>query len=192
MTTALLDKKISFTQLLRNWFWVYLGNLAGSIFLAWMIVGQPGLMDGAFGGTAIQIASAKIGHEVVGHSHNSAYFFRAVGCNWLVCLAVMMAMAARDIGGKVLAIFFPIMAFVTSGFEHAIANMYFIPAGIFARSIPGARLASGLDPAVIDQLGWGAMWQNNLIAVTLGNLIGGGLFVGMVYWWVYHYKNSPD
>ncbi len=192
MTTALLDKKISFMQLLRNWFWVYLGNLAGSIFLAWMIVGQTGLMDGAFGGTAIQIASAKIGHEVVGHSHNSAYFFRAVGCNWLVCLAVMMALAARDIGGKVLAIFFPIMAFVASGFEHAIANMYFIPAGIFARSIPGARLASGLDPAVIDQLGWGAMWQNNLIAVTLGNLIGGGLFVGMVYWWVYHYKNSPD
>jgi formate/nitrite transporter FocA (FNT family) len=104
----------------------------------------------------------------------------------------MIAMAARYIGGKVLAIFFPIMAFVTSGFEHAIANMYFIPAGIFARSIPGARLASGLDPAVIDQLGWGAMWQNNLIAVTLGNLIGGGLFVGMVYWWVYHYKNSLD
>ena len=190
MTTALLDKKISFTQLLRNWFWVYLGNLAGSIFLAWMIVGQTGLMDGAFGGTAIQIASAKIGHEVVGHSHNSAYFFRAVGCNWLVCLAVMMALAAQDIGGKVLAIFFPIMAFVTSGFEHAIANMYFIPAGIFARSIPGARLASGLDPAVIDQLGWGAMWQNNLIAVTLGNFVGGGIFVGMVYWWLYVRKKS--
>ena len=185
MTTALFDRKISFFQMLQNWFWVYLGNLLGSIFLAWMIVGQTGLMDGAFGGTAIQIASAKIGHEVVGHSHNSAYFFRAIGCNWLVCLAVMMAMAAQDIGGKVLAIFFPIMAFVTSGFEHAIANMYFIPAGIFARNFPEARLASGLDPAVIDRLNWTAMWQNNLIAVTLGNLVGGGLFVGMVYWWIY-------
>ncbi len=185
MTTAFLEKKISFVEMMRNWFWVYLGNLIGSIFLAWMIVSQTGIMDGAFGGTAIQIASAKIGHEVTGHSHNWAYFFRAVGCNWLVCLAVMMAMAAQDIGGKILGIFFPIMAFVASGFEHVVANMYFIPAGIFARNIPGARLASGLDPTVIDQLGWLAMWQNNLISVTLGNFVGGGIFVGMVYWWLY-------
>jgi len=63
--------------------------------------------------------------------------------------------------------------------------MYFIPAGIFARNISGARLASGLDPTVIDQLGWLAMWQNNLISVTLGNFVGGGIFVGMVYWWLY-------
>jgi formate/nitrite transporter len=192
MTAALLEKKISLSQLVRNWFWVYTGNLVGSIFLAWMIVSQTGLMDGAFGGTAIQIASAKVSHVVTGHSHNSAYFFRAIGCNWLVCLAVLMAMAAQDIAGKILAIFFPIMAFVASGFEHAIANMYFIPAGIFARHFPGARLASGLDPTVIDQLDWLAMWQNNLIAVTLGNLIGGGLFVGAVYWWSYHCTNLPD
>jgi len=185
MTATFLEKKISFAEMICNWFWVYLGNLLGSVFLAWMIVSQTGIMDGAFGGTAIQIASAKIGQVVVGHSHNSAYFFRAVGCNWLVCLAVMMAMSAQDIGGKILGIFFPIMAFVASGFEHVIANMYFIPAGIFARNIPGARLASGLDPAVIDQLSWAAMWQNNLISVTLGNFVGGGIFVGMVYWWLY-------
>jgi len=185
MTAALLDKKITFSEMLRNWFWVYLGNLVGSVFLAWMIAAQTGLLDGAFGGTAIQIASAKVSHVVTGHSHNSAYFFRAIGCNWLVCLAVLMAMSAQDIGGKILGIFFPIMAFVASGFEHAIANMYFIPAGIFAKNIPSARLASGLDHNILDQLTWGAMWQNNLIAVTLGNLVGGGLFVGMVYWWLY-------
>ncbi len=185
MTTALLERKISLGAMLRNWWWVYLGNLAGSVFLAWLIVSQTGLLDGAFGGTAIQIASAKINHDVVGHSHNSAYFFRAIGCNWLVCLAVMLAMAAHDIGSKIVAIFFPIMAFVTAGFEHAIANMYFIPAGIFARNLPAARIASGLDSALIDQLSWGGMWQNNLIAVTLGNLVGGGVFVGAVYWWIY-------
>ncbi len=185
MTAAFLEKKISFTQVMRNWFWVYLGNLLGSVFLAWMIVSQTGIMDGVFGGTALQIASAKVSQEFAEHSHNSAYFFRAVGCNWLVCLAVLQAMAAKDIGGKVLGIFFPIMAFVASGFEHVVANMYFIPAGIFAKKLPGACSASGLDPAVIDQLGWGSMWQSNLITVTLGNFVGGGLFVGVVYWWLY-------
>ena len=189
MTTAFLEKKISFTQVMRNWFWVYLGNLLGSIFLAWMIVSQTGIMDGVFGGTALQIASAKVSHEVVGHSHNWAYFFRAVGCNWLVCLAVLQAMAAKDISGKILGIFFPIMAFVAAGFEHVVANMYFIPAGIFAKNLPGARSASGLDPAIIDQLSWATMWQSNLLTVTLGNFVGGGLFVGVVYWWLYVRKN---
>lgn len=190
MTAAFLEKKVSFTQVMRNWFWVYLGNLLGSIFLAWMIVGQTGIMDGVFGGTAIQIASAKISHEVAGHSHNWAYFFRAVGCNWLVCLAVLQAMAAKDIAGKIFGIFFPIMAFVAAGFEHVVANMYFIPAGIFAKNLPGACSASGLDPAVIDHLGWGAMWQSNLISVTLGNFVGGGLLVGVIYWWLYVRKKT--
>lgn len=185
MTTAWLEKRISLAQMLRNWGWVYLGNLIGSLFLAWMIAGQSGLLDGAFGGTALQIASAKVSQQVSGHSHNSAYFFRAIGCNWLVCLAVLQAMAAQDIGGKVLGIFFPIMAFVAAGFEHAIANMYFIPAGILAKELEGARLASGLDNSLIDQLNWASMWHSNLISVTIGNLIGGGLFVGAVYWWIY-------
>ena len=185
LTVAVLEKKITLSQMLGNWFWVYLGNLLGSVFLAWMIVSQTGIMDGAFGGTALQIASAKVSSEIVGHSHNSAYFFRAIGCNWLVCLAVLLAMSAQDISGKVAGIFFPIMAFVASGFEHVIANMYFIPAGIFAKAIPSARLASGLDSAVIDQLNWLTMWQNNLLTVTLGNFVGGGIFVGVVYWWVY-------
>jgi len=189
MTAAFLEKKVSFVQVMRNWFWVYLGNLAGSLFLAWMIVSQTGIMDGVFGGMALQIASAKVSHEVAGHSHNWAYFVRAVGCNWLVCLAVLQAMAAKDIGGKILGIFFPIMAFVAAGFEHVVANMYFIPAGILAKNLPGARLTSGLDAAIIDQLNWGSMWHSNLIAVTLGNFVGGGLFVGAIYWWLYVRKH---
>lgn len=185
MTTALLEKRITFTQLIKNWFWVYLGNLLGSIFLAWMIASQTGLLDGAFGGTALQIASAKISAEVAGSTHNMAYFFRAIGCNWLVCLAVLLAMSAQEISGKVLGIFFPIMAFVSAGFEHAIANMYFIPAGIFSKQLTKAVAASGLNPTLLDQLNWTSMWHSNLITVTLGNFVGGGIFVGAIYWWVY-------
>jgi formate/nitrite transporter len=192
MTAAFLDKKITLPQVLRNWCWVYIGNLAGAVFLAWMIVSQSGIMDGAFGGTAIQIASAKVSSSVAGQSHNSAYFFRALCCNWLVCLAVLQAMAAQDIAGKILAIFFPIMAFVASGFEHAIANMYFIPAGIFAKAIPSACTAANVDTNCIDQLTWSAMWSNNMLAVTLGNFVGGGLFVGAIYWWIYVRQPSPE
>ncbi len=185
MTAALLDKKITLGDMLHNWFWVYLGNLAGATFLAWIIVSQTGIMDGGFGATAIKIASSKISHQVSGHSHNSAYFFRALCCNWLVCLAILQAMAAKDIGGKILGIFFPIMAFVASGFEHAIANMYFIPAGIFAKAIPSACAASGIDSQILAQLNWSSMWHSNLIAVTLGNFVGGGIFVGSLYWLIF-------
>ncbi len=185
MTTALLEKRITFAQLMKNWFWVYLGNLLGSVFLAWMIASQTGLLDGAFGGTALQIASTKVSAEVTGSTHNMAYFFRAIGCNWLVCLAVLLAMSAQEISGKVLGIFFPIMAFVSAGFEHAIANMYFIPAGIFAKQLTKAVAASGLNPTLLDQLNWASMWHSNLLTVTFGNFVGGGIFVGGIYWFVY-------
>ncbi|MFN2257897.1 MAG: formate/nitrite transporter family protein [Desulfuromonadaceae bacterium] len=182
MSAALLERRITLVQMLRNWGVVYLGNLVGALILAWMIAGQSGILDGAFGVKAVQIAAAKVEQSP---GHNLEYFFRAVGCNWLVCLAVVQAMAAQDIGGKVLAIFFPIMAFVASGFEHAIANMYFIPAGILASELEGVRALCGIDPRVLEQLNWATMWQYNLLSVTLGNLVGGGLCVGACYWWIY-------
>lgn len=185
MTAALLHKRVTLFDVLRNWCWVYLGNLVGAVFLAWMIVSQTGLLDGTFGGTALHIASAKVSQEFSTTSHHSAYLFRAIGCNWLVCLAILLAMAAKDIAGKILGVFFPIMAFVAAGFEHVVANMYFIPAGIFAKALPGARAAAGIDAALLDQLTWWTMVQNNLVVVTLGNLIGGGFFVAAVYWWIY-------
>ncbi|MDD4272522.1 MAG: formate/nitrite transporter family protein [Desulfobacter postgatei] len=190
MTMALLDKKITLIQMVRNWFWVYIGNLLGSVFLAWMIVSQTGLMDGVFGATALQIATAKVTTEIAGSNHNLAYFFRAVGCNWLVCLAVLLAISAQEISGKILGIFFPIMAFVTAGFEHAIANMYFIPAGIFAKQLPFAVTGSAIDATLLTRLNWSSMWHSNLIAVTIGNFIGGGIFVGVVYWLVYLRKEN--
>jgi formate/nitrite transporter len=186
MGVALMDRKIGVGGLLKNWIPVYLGNLVGSILLAFIIAQSSGLLAGAVGGTAIKIAAGKTGTAAIGDlSHNYAFFFRAIGCNWLVCLAVMMAVAAQDIGGKVLAIFFPIMAFVASGFEHCIANMYFIPAGIFAKGFEGARAASGLTPQALDGLNWGTMWTQNILIVTLGNFVGGFLLVGVVYWWLF-------
>jgi len=188
MTTTLLAGRIRFSQLLRNWLWVYIGNLFGAIFLAWMIVGQSEIMNSAFGGTALQIATAKVSAGSINPNHNMAYFFRAICCNWLVCLAILQAMSAQEIAGKILAIFFPIMAFVASGFEHAIANMYFIPAGIFAKALPNACSAAGIDAQVLQQLNWSSMWSHNLMAVTIGNFVGGGIFVGSIYWWVYLYQ----
>lgn len=185
LTVALFDKKIGIGQLLKNWMFVWLGNLIGSVVLAIFIAAMSGLLDGAIGGTAINIAFGKVTAAPQGLTHQLAFFFRAIGCNWLVCLAVMMAIAAKDIGGKVLAIFFPIMAFVTSGFEHSVANMYFIPAGIFAKNFDKAIAASGKSAEVLSQLNWGTMFLNNIIIVTLGNIVGGAIFVGFIYWLIY-------
>lgn len=183
MTIALFNKDISFMQVMRNWIIVYAGNFVGSVALAWMIASASGLLDGPVGATAINIALGKI--TAGGDAHTSQYFWRAIGCNWLVCLAVMMATAAKDIAGKVLGIFFPIMAFVTSGFEHCVANMYFIPAGIYATFSQKAVEASGKTPEALAALNWTSMWTGNLLIVTAGNIVGGAILTGVVYWWIF-------
>jgi len=126
---------------------------------------------------ALKTSAANLG----GLNHNVAFFFRGIGCNWLVCLVIVLAMSARDVGAKILGIFFPITAFVASGFEHSVANMYFIPAGIFAKGFEAARTASQLTGEQLAALNWGAMWTQNLVAVTLGNIVGGAIFVGVIY-----------
>ncbi len=103
-------------------------------------------------------------------------FLRAVGCNWLVCLAVWMAMGADDIGGKVLAIFFPIMGFVAMGFDHVVANMFFLPVAVFA-DVPG--------------LGWGDV-LHNLVLAFAGNLVGAAVFVAGFYWYIYLRGNETE
>ena len=191
MVIGLLDRKISLGGMMKNWGLVFLGNFIGSIFLAFIIAKSSGLLAEDFGATAIKIASGKVNSGPFGDmSHNYAYFFRAVGCNWMVCLAVMMAVSAQDIAGKVLGIFFPIMAFVAAGFEHCIANMYFIPAGIFAKNFPGAVEKSGVSAEALANLNWTTMWTQNLGVVTLGNLVGGAVFTGAVYWWLYVKKSD--
>lgn len=181
---AVLDGKVKLSQMLTNWVLVWIGNLVGSLFLAYMMV-QSGLFnsgDSVLGAMTIKIASYKVGLSFM------SAFWLGVMCNWLVCLAVWMSFAAKDIVGKLFAIFFPIWLFITSGFEHSVANMYYIPAGIMAKSNPqwvAAAAEYGVTPEKLEHLNWMTFFLNNELPVTLGNIVGGGVLVGAYYWFVY-------
>ena len=162
---AWADRRVETAQLLRNWGLVYLGNLIGA-FGTVLLAHLSGTLDlggGAVGKTAAAIAAAKVAIDPL------QAFVRGVLCNTFVCLAVWMCFAAHTVTGKVLAIIFPISAFVALGLEHSVANMYLIPIG---------ALQSGADIGVTDFLA-------NLIPVTIGNMVGGGDLVALVYWLVY-------
>lgn len=162
---AWADNKVTTIQLLRNWGLVYFANLIGSTGAAILMFfsGALSIGDGAVENTALNIALNKVDIEPL------QAFVRGIMCNALVCLAVWLCFAARDVASKILAIIFPISAFVALGFEHCVANMYFIPLGM---------LISGGEIGVTEFL-------TNLIPVTIGNIIGGSLFVAFVYWVVY-------
>jgi formate/nitrite transporter len=178
MISSVMTKDIGFSTMTKRWGLVYLANFIGSILLA-LIFYFSGLWkagNGSMGAAAVGIAYSKVNLTFV------EALVRAIGCNWLVCLAVWMALAARQIISKIWAIYFPIMAFVAMGFEHCIANMYFIPAGIFLHQWAGIAGPAGF---VADSLGWGSFLWKNLLPVTIGNIIGGAVFVGMSYWSAY-------
>ncbi|MBN1150987.1 formate/nitrite transporter family protein [candidate division WOR-3 bacterium] len=182
MLMSALDKKVSIFKVLFKWLVVYLANFIGSVLLAYLIYLSGLWKGGEFltGITAIKIASAKVSLPWV------EAFVRGILCNILVCLAVWMALAATNVIGKIFAIFFPIMTFVAMGFEHSIANMYFIPLGLFLKGTAAAG-ASGLD---LSTLTWASFFIKNLIPVTLGNIVGGAGFVGALYWMVYVKDNK--
>jgi len=178
MLMSVLDGKASFKKMMFKWGVVFVANFIGSVFLAYLYYKTNlwKMGDMAVGLSALKIANAKVGLTFI------EAFTRGILCNWLVCLAVWMAIASREIIGKIFAIFFPIMAFVALGFEHSIANMYFIPLGIFLKA-SGVFLA---DPALnLSGLTWGALFAKNLFPVVIGNIIGGAIFVGLFYWMVY-------
>lgn len=162
---AWADGKVSLGQLMRNWGLVFIGNLIGSVGAALMMHWSGALAagGGAVGETAVAIAQGKVA------LHPLEAFFRGILCNTLVCLAVWLCFAAHTVPGKVVAIVFPIAAFVALGFEHSIANMYLITVG-WLHGAPNVTIAGFLT---------------NLIPVTLGNVVGGGVFVALVYWIVY-------
>ncbi len=175
MISSVMTKDIGFGTMTKRWILVFVANFIGSIILA-LIFYFSGLWkagNGALGAAAVGIAYGKVNLTFL------EAIVRAIGCNWLVCLAVWMALAARQIIGKIWAIYFPIMAFVAIGFEHCIANMYFIPAGIFLHSWAGVSGPMAFDPA---SLSWVSFLWKNLLPVTIGNIIGGAVFVGMSYW----------
>ena len=172
MIMGVLKRRITAGGMLRNFAVVWLGNLVGAMLIAFIAAfgHSYGAFSGALAEAVVNTASAK-----VSLSFGDA-FLRGVGCNFLVCIAVWMANAAKTVGGKIAGLYFPIAAFVIAGFEHVVANMYYIPAGLFAASIHGIP-AEGLT--------WGAFVLKNLIPVTLGNMVGGVVLVGCAAWYLY-------
>jgi formate transporter len=171
--------KVSTRALLRNWVIVYFGNFVGSIGTVILVLlsKQYTFSNGAIGLTALNIAIGKV----------QLGFVQAVAlgalCNALVCLAVWLTYSARSTVDKIAAIIFPITAFVAAGFEHSVANMYFVPIGLMIKMFdPAYVAATGLD---VGYLTWGSFIFNNLLPVTIGNIIGGSVFVAAVYWAVF-------
>jgi len=180
---ALANRRISHLQVLRNWIIVYIGNFVGSIatVILIFITKQYTFAGGGIGLTALNIANSKC----------SLDFFQAVAlgimCNSLVCLAVWLCFSARTTTDKILSIIFPITAFVAAGFEHSIANMYFIPIGLFIKyGAPDSFWQTiGKNAADYSDLTWSNFLLVNLLPVTIGNVIGGSIMVGLVYWFIY-------
>jgi len=177
MPLGVLQGKASWLGLIRNWVGSWVFNLVGALFVAYVLAYLTGILTAdPWAATAVTIAKTKAlgGAQFVsaGKTVTSLNFwqvlFRAIGCNWLVCLAVYLAIASDDIIGKIFGIWFPIMAFVTIGFEHVVANMFFIPVGIFIGGVT-----------------WSQFFVNNMIPATIGNIIGGAIFVATLYWWTY-------
>lgn len=177
MVIGLLDRKIRISGLLRNWGVVYFGNFIGALFIA-LLISYSGLWES--GGNLLGAIAVKTAVSKVSLGFGKA-FVLGILCNWLVCLAVWMSTGARSTIDKIFSIFFCIGCFVLSGFEHSVANMYFIPAGMIAAENDAFVQLLGTDAA---ELTIRSFVANNLLPVTLGNLVGGGIFVGTVYWLV--------
>lgn len=178
MVSSVMSHEITMRTLWQRWGLVYFANFLGSLLLVCLFY-FSGLWKAGSG--ALGAAAVSIGFNKVSLGFSEA-LVRGIGCNWLVCLAVWMALAARQTIGKIFAVFFPIMGFVAIGFEHCVANMYFIPAAILLNSWAGIAGPVAADP---NALGWISFLWKNLLPVTVGNIIGGAFFVGMSYWGAY-------
>ncbi|MDR1953070.1 MAG: formate/nitrite transporter family protein [Clostridiales Family XIII bacterium] len=180
MIGGVIRSRITVSSMLRNWLIVYVANFTGSVFLAWLMYHSGLFHSGGdvLGAVTIKIAAGKVGLPF------ARALILGVLCNWLVCLAVWLSFGADTMAGKMLAIFFPIWLFITSGFEHSVANMYYVPAGIFAMSdaaLTEAARSIGVTSEMLDTLNWPGFLAHNLLPVTIGNIIGGGVFVSVAY-----------
>lgn len=174
---AFLEKKIRLMDMLKNWFFVYIGNFIGASFVAVLVVygHTPGLYDGKLAEKMVAAAQTRVVQTF------PEAFIRGILCNILVCIAVWAAFAAKKVSGKLLMSFWPVMLFVLCGFEHSIADMYFGVAGLLTAQEYGIA-AKGLT--------WGSFLLKNLLPVTLGNLVGGAGIVSCGYWAMY-LKHTP-
>ena len=182
---SVLAGEVKISQMLKNWLFVYLGNMVGSMLVAGICcaAGQYDLFAGVLAVTTIKTAAAKC----------SLDFGKAIllgfMCNIFVCVAVWMSFGAKTVGGKIAAIFMPVMMFVVCGFEHCVANMYYIPAGLFALLNPQYAELSA-DVSNVANLTWGNFFARNLLPVTIGNVLGGVIMVGVMYWLIYLKKEK--
>ena len=188
MVMAWAAGKVSPREMLRAWAIVYVGNFIGAVGTAGIVFlsGQYLCGKGSVAGVALTIATNKVS---LSFEHG---LFLGILCNVLVCLAVWLAYGARTTADKIMAIVFPVSAFVVAGFEHSVANMYFIPLGLFIKAWAPAAMWTQIGATSVNYaaLTWAGL-VDNLIPVTLGNIIGGGGLVGLVYWLVYLRKRAP-
>jgi formate transporter len=176
---AWVSGKVGTTRVVRNWVIVYAGNFVGALLtaLAMYLTRQYESAGGSVGQTALNIANAKADLDFV------QAVVLGIMCNALVCLAIWLTFSARTTVDKIAAIIFPITAFVAAGFEHCVANMYFIPIGLFVKEFDAPFVANqGID---VTNLTWGHFLVNNLLPVTIGNIIGGAVMAAIVHWFVY-------
>ena len=171
LVIPLLEGEVKFSGVLKNWVCVYLGNFAGSTILAFLVAfgHSPSLLDKGLLDVIMSVAAGKVALTF------GDAVFRGIVCNMMVCLAVWMSFAGKTVTSKMAGLYFPIMIFVLGGFEHSIANMYYLMVGIFSNSIYGVGNAA---------VNLGAALTKNLLPVTLGNLIGGAA-IGIIYWYLY-------
>jgi len=186
---AWANRKVSTRLLLKNWVIVYLGNFAGSLATAVLmfLTAQYKFGNGAIGLTALSTANAKVGLDFV------QAIALGIMCNALVCLAVWLTFSARTTTDRIMAIIPPITAFVAASFEHSIANMYFIPIGLFIKAGAPDSFWTMIHKTAADyaNLTWDKFLINNLLPVTIGNIIGGAVMVGAVYWFIYLRHQRP-
>lgn len=188
MIMGAMDKKYSYLSVIKVLIIVWLSNFIGAVLVSYMVSesGQFGYSDGLLGAFTIKVALGKVNLSFM------SALWSGVMCNIFVCAAVLMAAAAKDVAGKVWAIFFPILAFVVSGYEHCVANMYYIPAGIMAMSnkkyVNVAKETYGYTAEQLDKLNWDSFLVDSAIPVTLGNIVGGMVFIGIPLY-ILHKKN---
>ncbi len=179
MVMACFTGKVNVAKMLKSWLFVFFGNLAGALAILTLVhlSGHWLSNHGAVGARALAIANAKVNLTF------TQAFASGMLCNILVCLAIWLCYSCRSVTDKILAIIFPITAFVAMGFEHSIANMYFIPAGLLLKSDP--HIVGLLDGVDLSNLTTSGFLMNNLLPVTIGNMVGGAIFVGTIYWILY-------
>lgn len=192
ISMAVFEKKVKLSAMLRNLIIVYAGNMIGGVLYSFFmsLTAQLSMDNGRLGAYAINTAAGKCTMDFV------SALIMGVFCNMLVCIAVWISYSSKDAVGKIVGMFFPIWIFIVSGYEHCVANMYFIPMGIFASENDAyaakAMEIYGLTEKQINAVNWKSFFVTNLIPVTIGNIIGGIVCVTLIYWVVYLKKSKKN